>query len=191
MEKRKGLPEGYTLVRPVVETAAGVKWAYEIASASPRITYMAACMEAVWETWESPWDTAIQVWTRVVLPARESPGGRPDSGCAFPGWRRRGHRTGPGVQTDLAGNGPGHGLSGRVRQRALHPGRHGRNSRGHSRCLHSPLEDVQRWIEILPVLEEAAHEGTILVNTQYGLFDTTCIKTLREEVALAKRLGMV
>src|SRR5579884_1476819 len=37
-EERHGLPVGYTLVRPVIETARGILNAYEIATASDRVT---------------------------------------------------------------------------------------------------------------------------------------------------------
>ena len=39
-ERTNGVPVGHTLVRPVIETAEGIRNAYEIAAASPRVTYM-------------------------------------------------------------------------------------------------------------------------------------------------------
>ena len=47
-EVRNGLPLGYTLVRPVIETAMGVKNAYEIAAASPRVAYMGGVSGSMW-----------------------------------------------------------------------------------------------------------------------------------------------
>jgi citrate lyase subunit beta/citryl-CoA lyase len=47
-EATNGVAAGTTLVRPVIETAAGVKWAYEIAAASERITYMGGVAGGYW-----------------------------------------------------------------------------------------------------------------------------------------------
>ena len=47
-EGLKDLPLGYTLVRPVIETAMGVKNAYEIAAASPRVAYMGGVSGSMW-----------------------------------------------------------------------------------------------------------------------------------------------
>jgi len=47
-ESRNGLPRGHTLLRPVIETAMGVKNAYEIAAASPRVAYMGGVSGGMW-----------------------------------------------------------------------------------------------------------------------------------------------
>ncbi len=192
MEKKKGLPEGYTLVRPVVETAAGVKWAYEIASASPRITYMGGVhgsrmgdlgVSLGYRNTKSGLES-YYLRAKVLVDVRTAGVRFPVGGGGGTGRDLESRRTSQEMARDMGYQG-GYGsahftLDGMAEiLGVIHD------------VFTPPLEDVQRWIEILPVLEEAAHEGTILVNTQYGLFDTTCIKTLREEVALAKRLGMV
>src|ERR671910_529578 len=47
-EARKGVPFGSTRIRPVVETAMGVKNAYEIAADSPRVAYMGGVSGGTW-----------------------------------------------------------------------------------------------------------------------------------------------
>jgi citrate lyase subunit beta/citryl-CoA lyase len=46
-EKAKKLPKGYTLLRPIIETAMGLHNAFEIAAASDRIAYMGG-VEGSW-----------------------------------------------------------------------------------------------------------------------------------------------
>jgi citrate lyase subunit beta/citryl-CoA lyase len=47
-ERAAGLPIGHTLIRPTLETALSIKNAYEIAVASPRVTYMGAAPGALY-----------------------------------------------------------------------------------------------------------------------------------------------
>jgi citrate lyase subunit beta / citryl-CoA lyase len=48
VEHERGLPSGTIFVRPIVETALGIKFAYEIAAASRRIAYMGGVAGRWW-----------------------------------------------------------------------------------------------------------------------------------------------
>ena len=47
-ERRNGLPSGHIHVRPVIETATGIRNAYEIAAASDRVCYMGGVAGSFW-----------------------------------------------------------------------------------------------------------------------------------------------
>jgi citrate lyase subunit beta/citryl-CoA lyase len=192
VEKKKGLPDGYTLVRPVVETAAGVKWAYEIAAASPRIAYMGGVHGS------RMGDLGVSLGYRNTKSGVES-------------WYLRAKvlvdvRT-AGVPFPVGGGGgTGKDVASRREsaEQARDMGYQGGYASAHFTldgfreildAIHDvftpPIEDINRWLELLPQLEEAAREGTILLRTEYGPFDTACLKTLHEEIDLARRIGMI
>lgn len=192
LEKERGLPTNHILIRPVVETAAGIKWAYEIASASPRVAYMGGVHGSrmgdlgVSLGYRNT-NTGIEsfyVRAKVLVDVRTA-------GILYP-----------------IGGGGGDSKSADSRHRsaviARDMGYQGMHSSAHFTLagvkenlgmLHEvftpPLKDVERWVELIPEIEAAEAEGTVLVNTKYGNFDTACLKTMREEVRLARRVGIL
>jgi citrate lyase subunit beta/citryl-CoA lyase len=192
VEKKKGLPDGHTLVRPVIETAPGVKWAYEIAAASPRIAYMGGVHGS------RMGDLGVSLGYRNTASGVES-------------WYLRAKvlvdvRT-AGVPFPIGGGG-GTGRDPASRRVSAELSRDMGYQGGYASAhftldgfqetldiIHDvftpPLKDIHRWVEMIPQLEEAAREGTILLRTESGPFDTACLKTLYEEVDLARRSGMI
>ena len=187
LEKQRGLRDGHTLVRPVIETAAGVKWAYEIASASPRVTYMGGVHGSrIGDLGVSlgyrNTDTGVEsyyVRAKVLVDVRAV-------GVPYPigGGGGKDKRAAAVLARDMGYQG-------------MHASAHFsiEGVRENLEMLHAvftpPVEDVKRWLELMPELEAAQREGTILIQTRHGTFDTTFLKTMREEVALAQRLGIV
>jgi citrate lyase subunit beta/citryl-CoA lyase len=188
-ELQRGIADGQTLVRPVIETAAGVKWAYEIASASPRVTYMGGVHGSrmgdlgVSLGYRNT-DTGVEsyyVRAKVLVDVRAAEVPYPIGGGGGSASDRRAAAI---LARDMGYQG-------------MHASAHFsiEGVEEHLAMLHEvftpPVGDVERWLELMPEMEAAAREGTILLETPYGTFDTAFLKTMREEIALARRIGLV
>ena len=194
VEKQRGLPDDYTLIRPVIETAAGVKWAYEIAAASPRVTYMGGVHGSRMgdlgvSLGHRNTDSGIETFylrAKVLVDVRAAGVLYPIGGGGGDLRTPEGRRASAVTARDMGYQG-------------MHASAHftldGVGVGDHIQMLHEvftpPREDVNRWLELIPEIEAAEREGTVLVQTRYGAFDTACLKTMREEVALAQRVGMI
>ncbi len=51
--------------------------------------------------------------------------------------------------------------------------------------------EIAEWTEILPRLEEAKAEGTIVIEVDGKLYDTAAIPRVRDQLDLAARIGLV
>ena len=192
IEKKKGLPPGYTLVRPVVETAQGARQAYEIASASPRIAYMGGVhgsrmgdlgVSMGYRNTPSGIES-YYIRAKVIVDVRAAGVPFPVGGGGGTGRDLASRRASAEMARDM-------GYSGGYASAHF-------NLDGFAPILNAihdvfnpAKEDLKRWLELIPVLEKARGEGTVLVETKYGFFDTACLKTMQEEVALAKRVGLI
>jgi citrate lyase subunit beta / citryl-CoA lyase len=185
-EADHGLPAGSILVRPVVETARGIRMAYEVAAASPRVEYMGGVAGGFWGDLGatvgvimSPSGTeSLYLRSKVLVDVR-------DAGLRFP----------------IGGGGTASRDLESVRRFAAenkHLGYTGSFTHPHREVIEVINEmftpsatEIAEWTGILPGLEEARAEGTIVIEVDGKLYDTAAIPRVREQLELAARLGLV
>ena len=184
-EANNGVPNGYTLVRPVVETAKGIKWAYEIASASNRICYMGGVAGGFWGDLGATMgmitgDGMESFWHRgkVLVDVRAA-------GVPFP--------VGGGMIADRSPEA--------IRAFAIqnkHMGYSGMFVAA-SKPVVEVVNDVftptkaelDEWKETIPILEKAEKEGNVAFRQGDRTFDTAGLGRVKDYMVLAKRLGLV
>jgi citrate lyase subunit beta / citryl-CoA lyase len=184
-EVAHGLLPGSTWVRPVVETARGIRLAYEIAAASPRIEYMGGVAGGFWGDLGatlgvimSPSGTeSLYLRSKVLVDVR-------DAGLRFP----------------IGGGGTASTDRESVRRFALenkHLGYTGSFTYPRPEIIEvvndvftPSAADIAEWTAILPRLEEARAEGTIVIEVDGKLYDTAAILRVRDQLDLVSRLGL-
>ncbi len=182
LEHRAGMPAGSVIINPLLETAEGIRQAYKVAKASPRVAHMGAsaapggdAAQAIGFTWTAEGAESLYLRSKILLDARAA-------GIAYPM---------TGLWTDI------HDLDGlrafclRARQlgytgmKAIHP-------------LHLPVinevfspssEELAYWEELIAVLEQAERQGTTAVTFRGAMVDTAMAKTGRDRLALARKLS--
>ncbi|TMU98143.1 hypothetical protein FGK60_10005 [Streptomyces sp. DASNCL29] len=109
METERGLPVGSTQVFPLLETAEGVRGAFQVAAASPRVTYMGGMTsrfgdiyQAIRYRWTPRGDESLYLRSKVLMDARSAGIRYPVSGV-WAGWPNdaAGIRTWAEAQRDL------------------------------------------------------------------------------------------
>jgi citrate lyase subunit beta/citryl-CoA lyase len=184
-EASHGLPARSILVRPVVETARGIRMAYEVATASPRVEYMGGVAGGFWGDLGaslgvimSPAGTeSLYLRSKVLVDVR-------DAGLRFP----------------IGGGGTASRDPESVRRFAVenkHLGYTGSFTHPRREFIEVVNEaftptpaEIAEWSEIMPALEEARAEGTIVIEVGGKLYDTAGIPRVREQLDLAARLGL-
>jgi citrate lyase subunit beta/citryl-CoA lyase len=177
---------GRTLLRPVVETAQGVRLAYEIATASPRVAYMGGVSGGEmgdlgasigFEQTEHGRET-FYLRSKVLIDVRAA-------GVAFP---IGGYTT---SRTDVDS----------VRAFSVENRELGYNG---VMCPNSPAvvqavnevftpskERIEAWLRILPALEEAERSGATATWVDGKHLDLIGLVRIREQLALARRFGVI
>jgi citrate lyase subunit beta/citryl-CoA lyase len=186
VESRKGLPDGYTLVRPIVETAMGVRCAFEIASASPRVAYMGGVAGGWWGDLSSslgyiPTPTGEEtryVRSKVLVDVRAA-------GVPFP----IGGGMTSSAEVDVA------------RAFALENKQLGYNGVhcAATAAVVAAVNDVftptaaeiEGWRRIIPQLEEAEREGITAARIGDTTVDLAGLVRARQQLDLARRLGVL
>jgi citrate lyase subunit beta/citryl-CoA lyase len=184
-EARHGLPEGGILVRPVIETAQGIRAAYEIAAASPRITYMGGVAGGFWGDLgntvgiiaSAEGTESLFLRSKVLVDVRAA-----------------------GVRFPVGGGTPATkdpALVRRFAEENRHLGYTGS-------FVHADPEEiaivndtftptaaeVAEWRDVLPELERSRGEGTIVVRINGKMYDAAGIDRVRDLLALADRVGL-
>lgn len=186
VETRKGLSDGYTLVRPIIETAMGVTRAFEIAAASPRVAYMGGVAGGWWGDLSSSLgyiptpggEESRYVRSKVLVDVRAA-------GVPFPigGGMTSRHD----VETARAFA---------VENRNL--GYNGVHCPGAAAVVEAvnevftpTMEDIERWLELMPQLQQAEAEG--ITATQIGsvTVDLAGLVRVRQQLDLARRVGLI
>ncbi len=186
VEAAKGLEPGRLRVRPVIETAAGIRAAHEIAAASPRVEYMGGVCGGEYG------DLGASLGLRPLPDSRESLYLRSkvlvDVRAA-------------GVRWPIGGGTPPTDVDG-IRSfarenRALgYEGVQCANRPDFIAAVHdvftpTPAE-IERWSALLPLLDAAEQAGETVVELPGGpRIDVTVGDRIRDRFALAKRLGLV
>ena len=185
VEAGKGLDPGRIRVRPVIETAAGIRAAYAIAAASPRVEYMGGVCGGEYG------DLGASLGLRPLPDSRESLYLRSkvlvDVRAA-------------GVRWPLGGGSPPTDVAG-IREfarenRALgYEGVQCANRPDFVAAVHDvftpTVAEIERWRELLPLLDRAAQAGETVVELPGGpRIDTTVGDRVRDRLDLARRLGL-
>jgi citrate lyase subunit beta / citryl-CoA lyase len=186
IEARRGLPKGFTLVRPVVENAMGVKNAYEIAASSKRVAYMGGVSGGVWgDLGASLGYTPLPdgretlfVRAKVLVDVRAANVPFPLSGGGMARTDVDGYR-------EFAVECKGLGYNG------LHCAA--------NRALIEMVNDVftptrkqlDDWLALMPAVETAQRDGFTTFTVDNRLYDLAGVVRVNEQLDLARRLGLI
>ncbi len=184
VESEKGLEPGRIRVRPVIETAAGIRAAYEIAAASDRIAYMGGVMGGAYG------DLGASLGVRPLPDSRESLYLRSkilvDVRAA-------------GVRWPIGGGSPPTDLDGvRAFARENHAlgydGVQCANRPDHIAVVHDVFtpgpDEVDRFRALMPLLERAEQAGETVIELPGGpRMDVSAGVRARERLTLADRVG--
>jgi citrate lyase subunit beta/citryl-CoA lyase len=185
-ESNNGLPVGQILVRPVVETAAGIRAAYEVASASDRVEYMGGVAGGFWGDLGATLGAitgpdgmeSFYIRSKVIVDVRSA-------GLRFP--------IGGGsiASNDLDS----------IREFAWQTRRLGytghftRPSKDIVEVInevYTPTkQEIEEWTEVLPALEQAKSDGKVAFMIGDKMYDTAGLPRVKELLSLARRLGLV
>lgn len=186
-ERRNGVAEGTIHVRPIIETAQGVRRAYDIAAASPRICYVGGVAGGWWG------DLATSIGYVPTIEGRETHHVRARvlvdvraAGCRFP----IGGGTTPGSDPDAI-------RAFAEDTRTL--GYTGMHCRGDATTIEvvndvfTPTrEEVAAFLAILPEVEAAVESGTVAMELPDGrTIDTVGLRRVHEQLELARRVGVI
>ncbi|MGA5454595.1 HpcH/HpaI aldolase/citrate lyase family protein [Streptomyces umbrinus] len=171
-EQEQGLPPGRVALVPLLETARGLREAYDIARAAARIAYMGALSapggdveRAVGYRWSPEGTETVALRSRVLLDARAAGAPCPVSGL----WTRVGDL--PGLRT-FAEQNRSLGYEGMM---AIHP--------SHVPVINevfSPSSaELARCAELIAAVESAQREGTGAVTFQGEMVDEAMARTAR------------
>ena len=182
LEHRAGMPAGSVIINPLLETAEGIRQAYAVAKASPRVAHMGAsaapggdAAQAIGFTWTAEGAESLYLRSKILLDARAA-------GVAYPM---------TGLWTDIHDLDGLRGFAQRARQlgytgmKAIHP-------------LHLPVinevfslspEEVAYWEGLVTAMEEAERQGTTAVTYRGAMVDTAMVKTARDRLAIARKLA--
>ncbi len=181
-----GLGDHGTLVRPVVETAIGIRNAFEIASASDRVAYMGGVAGGFWGDLGatlgvimSPSATeSLFLRSKVLVDVRAA-------GVPFPIGGGGTVSPDPELVRRFAVENKHLGYTGSF----IHPRR---DVVEIVNDVFTPAADeLSEWQAVLPQLEAAEAEGTIVVNIDGKMYDTAGLARVRAQLGLARRLGII
>jgi citrate lyase subunit beta/citryl-CoA lyase len=186
VERDAVLEAGSVLVRPIIETAPGVRNAYEIAAASPRIAYMGGVSGGWWGDISSSLGyvptadgrETFYLRSKVLVDVRAA-------GVPFP--------IGGGTlaSTDLDD----------VRAYALenkilgYEGYHCSASADAIRVVNEVFTpsraEIDEWLALLPALEQAERDGLTAIVIDGSFYDLAGLAKVRRQLDLARRIGVL
>jgi citrate lyase subunit beta / citryl-CoA lyase len=186
VERAAGLPAGSVLVRPIVETALGVRNAFEIASASPRIAYMGGVSGGWWGDLSSalgyvPTATGRETFyvrSKVLVDVRAA-------GVPFP--------IGGGT---LGSSDPADLRAYAVENKVLgYDGFHCAPTAEAVRVVNDVFTptraEIDAWLEVLPALEQAERDGLTATTIDGTFHDLAGLAKVRRQLDLARRLDLL
>lgn len=184
-EQVSGLAEGGLLIRPVIETAQGVRNAYEIASASARVAYLGGVEGGIfgdlggslgYQQTESGLET-LYLRSKILIDARAAEVPFPIGG-------------GMTLRQDAQG-----AREFAKENRIL--GYNGMHCWGRAEVIaavneeFTPLQkEIDEWGAVLPLLEEAERAGLSVAHINDKVYDLIGLVRIREQLTLASRLGI-
>ena len=186
-ERAAGVEVGSTLVRPVIETAPGVRFAYEIATASDRVTYMGGVSGGWWG------DISSDVGYEPTTDGRET---------AYVRAKVLADVRAAGVLHPIGGGSLAKGATvADIRayweeNRTL--GYEGVHCNSQPDVIAAANEvfaprpaDIEAWLAVLPTLEEAEAAGRTAIRIDGAFYDLAGLVKVRRQLDLARRLGML
>lgn len=185
-EQRHGLEVGSVLVRPIIETAQGVRMAYEIAAASQRVAYMGGVEGGVFgdlggQLGYQQTDTGAETLylrSKILVDVRAA-------GAPFPiGGGTTARKDAEGARLFAAENRM-LGYSG------VHCGTTPEMIAASNEVFTPAREELDGWLEILPTLEAAEAQGLHVAHVGDKVYDLVGLVRVREQLALARRLGII
>ena len=183
LEHKAGMAEESVIINPLLETAGGARAAYEIAMASPRVAHMGASAakggdlaRSVGFEWTPGWQESLFLRSKILLDSRAAGIQYPMTGLWADIKDLDGLRTFATQARQIGYTG----------MKIIHP-----DHIGVVNEVFSPSpEEVAYWRELIGILEEAEARGTTAVTFQGNMVDTAMVKTGRDKLAIAERLGM-
>lgn len=182
-ERQAGLPLGQIELIPTLETARGIRNAYEIASASPRVVSIAGgagrggdTTRSLGYVWTREGMETLFIRSKVLLDARAA-------GIRYPlvaSWFDVGDLD--GLTLDARRNRQ-LGYTGML---LIHPSHVGPVNE-----IFTPsAADVAYYKGLLAAMEAAERQGTAAVTYQGAMVDIAMVKTAQEVLALAQEVGV-
>jgi citrate lyase subunit beta / citryl-CoA lyase len=185
LERRHGIETGSILIDPVLETAQGMRQAYEVATASPRVAHLGGLTgkdgdiaRAIGFRWTNEGHEAFYYISKVLLDVRAANVPYPMGGRGWwdiqdlEGLRLEAERT-----RDFGYNG----------MLLIHPS-------------HVPIvnqvftptpQEIAHCRELIAAVEECEREGRSVVTFNGMMVDTAHVKVARELLKWASELGVV
>jgi citrate lyase subunit beta/citryl-CoA lyase len=184
-EAANGVPVGHTLVRPVLETAIGVRNAYEVAAASPRNTYMGGVAGGFWGDLGASLGSIVgpdgmesyYIRAKVLVDVRAA-------GVRFPIGGGAISRTDAGSIREFAWQNKRLGYTGQ------YAGPSPANVAIINEVYTPTPAEIEEWKNVIPTLEKAEREGEICVFIEGAIYDTAGLARVRDLLDLARRLGL-
>lgn len=185
-EARADVPNGSIRIRPVIETAMGVKNGFDIAAASPRVAYAGGVSGGVWgdlgaSIGYSPMPEGKETFylrAKLIIDVRAAGAPFPLSGGGM-------------IRTDVEG----------YRRFAIecknlgYNGLHCTATReivGAVNDIFTPsAQQLAEWAELVPAIEAAENEGYVVAFVNGRQYDLAGLVRVREQLALARRLGLI
>ena len=183
-ENLKGLPNGTVLIDPGLETATGLREAYEIGISSERVAHMGAgggrggdIARAVGYRWTPEMTETLFLRSKVLLDAKASGSPYPVTGL----WQDIHDHEG---LKNFAFNSRNLGYTGMT---VIHPS-------------HVPIvndifspseEDIREWKGLVDAMNEVRSNGGAAVSYEGGMVDIAHEKTAVQMLDMARKLGLV
>ena len=185
-EARKGLPYGYTMIRPVIETAMGVKNAFEIAAASPRVAYMGGVSGGMWGdlgaslgyTPMPDGKETFYVRSKVLIDVRAAEVPFPIGGGGMARTDVEGYRA-------FAIECKGLGYNG------MHVSASAELIALVNEVFTPEKAQIDQWLSLMPIVEQAERDGYTTFTVDGRLYDLAGAVRVREQLDLARRIGMI
>jgi citrate lyase subunit beta / citryl-CoA lyase len=184
LERQRGIEVGTVLIYPVLETAQGMRQAYEVGIASPRVVHMGGLTgkdgdiaRAIGFHWTAEGHEAFYYISKVLLDARAANVPYPMGGR---GWWD--------IQ-DLDG----------LREEAVRTKNFGHMGMLLIHPSHVPIvnevftptrEEITHWKELIAAVEDCEREGRSVVTFNGMMVDTAHLKVARDMLKWASELGV-
>jgi citrate lyase subunit beta/citryl-CoA lyase len=185
-ETAAGLPRGQIWIRPVIETATGVRRAYEIAAASPRVAYMGGVEGGAWgdlgaslgyRQTDDGVETAY-VRAKVLVDVRSAAVRFPIGGGTTARRDVEGARRFAEANRVLGYDG-------------VHCGADPAVVAVVNEVFTPTVQEIEEWLAVAAPLEAARAEGTIVVEIDGRTYDVAGLVRVRERLDLAAHLGLI
>jgi citrate lyase subunit beta / citryl-CoA lyase len=184
LERKNGMEPGSVLIDPVLETAQGMRQAYEVALASNRVAHLGGLTgkdgdiaRAIGFRWTNEGHEAFYYISKVLLDARAANVPYPMGGR---GWWDIQDLAGLRVEAERTRN---FGYSGML---LIHP--------SHVAIVNEVFtpkrEEISHWKELIAAVEQCEREGRSVVTFNGMMVDTAHVKLARDMLEWASALGV-